>query len=416
MFYCLSKYFNSSLAYEVVERALRTGDIVFYNYQGSEKNIQKSVAPIERKLARASRLSHLCSLLPWLACMIDDSESRESGGSSNNNNTNDVFKSDANEMIDAETEMMHTWSAWQHATLIVVMHDETQESNPTRNARKTLPYVFVPNSKNRLTLMPLRTLLAQSKTQLFAVRHLLINDNEAMPVNVDAAASSNNGDDDTTHRQQSALPKLSSAAKTLKMLSSSTRSCIHGSIVDFYTALFNARENNDLSSFTHAQILSLLLREPAGLKMDKHGMPTTTSATITASQEYLINTFTLTARANALATNNIHLPNDELIPLFLASPAFLALHALYVARVSRLLPRAFHNAAHLRDTGIVDRFLMPGYSYSDEVVMHYDLPVPVMPTALRETTSKSSSTTFAAAAPVIPMLLPMQHQQQQQQQ
>lgn len=362
MFYRLSKYLNNSLSYNIVERALRSGDIIFYNYQGNEKNIQRSIGPIERKLVQASRGSQFCSLLPWLACMVDDRNANES--EEQNFIENDV--------ANAEAEMIHTWNVWQHATLIVVMLDETQESNPTRNPKKTLPYVFVPNSKNRLNLIPLRNLLAQSKTQLFAVRHLLINDSEATPVNVDNHNSVIN--DNNQLGAQSFSPKLLSATQTMKLLSSNTRSCIHSGIVEFFTSLFNAHENDGTESFTKAQILSLLLSEPSRLTMDKQGVFSTHNSAITASQAYLTEIFTPTTQS--FVDSKVQISNSELMPLFIASPAFLTFYTLYIARVTRLLPKPYHNTSHLRDTGIIDRFLMPGYSFSDEVVVHFDQPSP----------------------------------------
>jgi hypothetical protein len=249
--------------------------------------------------------------------------------------------------------------------------DATNESNPTRNPKKTLPYVFAPSSKNKLDVVTLRTLLAQSKSQTIAVRHLLINDNEAMPVNIDRAAPIS-----TT---AAAAAAAATATTNLKAFSSSKRSFIQSIIVEFFAEIHQMKQNDGTAAIALSQAVGLLLREPACLDTgDKEGkkQPRTRGSALTASAEYL--STTLAARNEA--RNELHAKAD-LLPLFLASPAYLALYALYLARVTYLLPRAQHGAAHMRDNGLIDRFLANGYSLSDEVTVHFSLPTPASPPA-----------------------------------
>ena len=95
---------------------------------------------------------------------------------------------------------------------------------------------------------------------------------------------------------------------------------------------------------------------------------------VTASSEYLQETFAERNNSATTAPKQQQQSKSELLPLFLASPAYLALYALYTARITHLLPRAQHTAEHLRDTGIIDGFLMSDYSLSDEVRVHFALP------------------------------------------
>lgn len=361
---------KQTVNYAVVEPALRDGDIILYDFHGDPRNIHAGVAPVKRSLLSAALLGHLCSLLPCNVCWNDVSESRDATSTSS---TTTTTTGDACEVTMAEMRMEHSWKTWQHATLVVVIRDETHESNPERVPTKMLPYVFVPNSKSKLHLIPLRALVAQCNFGCFAVRHLLIN--EAIVVS---------GSDGGGNSSPAAVPRLSSSSKNA--LSTGTRSFIQKTIIDLYIAITERmRYTDDASTLQRAQVIDLLLRQPAPVVTDKKngGTLTTKSSIVTASHEYLASSSTTTAESSSSISSSSSSSScgsasdtkmaslTELLPLFHASPANLALYALYVARVSSLLPRAYHGAAHLCDSGLLDHFLASAYSYSDEVTVRF---------------------------------------------
>lgn len=339
---------KQTVNYAVVEPSLRDGDIILYDFYGDPKNIHSGVAPVRRTLACAALLGHLCSLLPCNVCWNDVSESRDA-----------VPPSDACEIAAAEMRMEHSWKTWQHATLVVVIRDETHESNPERLPTKILPYVFVPNSKSKLHLIPLRALIAQCNFGCFAVRHLLINEIVVASGSAPSLSSSSSSSPIVT-------PKLTKAA-----FSTGTRSFIQKTIIDLYVGITERiKYTDEHSTLQRAQIIDILLTQPAPVVTDKKngGTLTTKSSVVTVSHEFLASPPDDSAGAGA---GNKPAPLGELLPLFHASPAYLALYALYVARVSSLLPRAYHGAAHLCDSGLLDHFLASAYSYSDEVTVRF---------------------------------------------
>lgn len=350
---CIS-FFRSrqTVEYALVEPSLRDGDIILYDYSAAD-SIQSGAAPIKRTLLNAALLSHLCSLLPWNACTSDVGDAREPAPAA----SVDVG---LNEVDVAEMHMEHSWRAWQHATLVVIVRDETKESNPQRAPNKMLPYVFVPNAVSKLALIPLRTLLKNSASRCFAVRHLLINENEMALVNPDGGGASNSP------------PNVPPTNKQQKSLTTSTRSFIQRSILDLFIdiagvlkATSSADDVEDM--LLRAEIIDLLLHQPAPARRG-----VLKSSVLSASHEFVAHA---TAADGAASSHKTPTPSgrpppySELLSLMHVSPAYLALLALYNARVTTLLPRAHYGAAHLCDSGLVDRFVAPAYSYSDETIV-----------------------------------------------
>lgn len=354
---------RQTIPYKLVEPTLRSGDVVFYNYNGNPQNMQAtSLSPhVEKRLAAASVLSQLCGALPCLACMLDDRETDEQRS---------PRSLPSNEVDAAETRMEHSWHGWQHATVIVVLRDETRESNPLGDESKTLPYTFVPTDKHRLDLVPLRSLIVQSRTSSFGVRHLLINSTESKPL--------------LPAPPVGALPAQSLAAAaaaaadtaTLKAFSSGTRSFVHDSIVELYKEIWKLVNGSDVTPIVkQGQMINLLLREPAAVNVDSSGCLSLRSVAVTASHEYLVEVASLSHAKDAsdlkTTPTTRAAPLEKLLPLFATSPSYLALFALYNARVSLLVPRSGHTASHLRDTGAIDRFLAGGFSLSDEIGVEF---------------------------------------------
>ena len=363
---------QQTIGYAAVEPALRSGDIVFYNYRGAPQNVQTSAAPVEKRIELASLISHLCTLLPCLACAIDDRTDAEPesivacsprGGE----------QPPANEVDAAEQCMEQTWTAWQHATLVVVLPDETDETNRERDAHKTLPYVFVPTDKHRLGVLPLRSLLAQSRTECFGLRHLRISDAEALPVCSGPLSPT----------AAPTPPLLGASASTIspagaKTLAWATRNIVHGAIIDLYRDIYTHQPPDTAELARQSQVCALLLAEPAPVAFDAQtGQFSLRSRAVTASHAYLADIARRSEQKETVgelktpAATTKTAPLTQLMPLFLASPAYLALFALYSARVSLLVPRSGHGAAHLRDNGVIDRFLAGGFSLSDEVGVRF---------------------------------------------
>ncbi len=353
--------------YAIVEPSLRDGDIVLYDYYDDDdnnSNIQSCRAPIKDVLLRASLLGHLCSVLPWNACTTDVSDARDECTSTTTTTLNEIEI--------GEMRMDRSWKTWHHATLVVIVRDETKESNPNNLPTKMLPYVFVPGTRNRLALIPLRTLLRQSGSVCFGVRHLLISEDEMTLANPESGSSVL-----PPVLSSVSMPKsLSSSVRQQRSLSTSTRSFIHSNILALYIEITKQLQTtDDVAMQQEAQVVQILLTQPAPIASDNQtpNAHVIRSATVTGSHEFLAQSLmpnNIDERRTTLSSTKLP-PLNEILPLMHVSPAYLALLALYASRVTTLLPRAWHGAAHMCDSGLIDRFVAPAYSYSDETTVRF---------------------------------------------
>lgn len=281
-----------SFSYAQLESSMRTGDIILY----------KASPSVDKRVLWAQRLARLTALLPCSTCVLIPS----------------IPRSDDETQTDERS-----WLQWSDAAVVVQMTDET-ETNPSQDANKLIPYVFVAED-TEFRLQPLKALLAS-----VAAAH-------------------------RTERIYCAVRQFwidSDGRKRTFRLGNQLRCSLREQIIDFYREILitaRAEAASVPEAILHARDAALRIA------LDDAQPPP--------------------ARMLTEAQRRFAAPSQHYVALFRVSSCYFTLYTLYRINLLRVEPQAALATTAIQENGCVERQLFQGYQLGEEVTFYFNAPL-----------------------------------------